>query len=88
MKYRRLVVAGLCAVALTTTVAGCGGSSGSPSESPTTTSEHDMSQMKPGESMPTSQHDMSQMKPGESMPSTTHDMSQMKPGETMPSSGY
>jgi hypothetical protein len=87
MKYRRLVVAGLSAVALTTVVAGCGGSSGTPSENPTTT-EHDMTNMKPGESMPTSQHDMTNMKPGETMPSTTHDMKNMKPGETMPPAGY
>jgi hypothetical protein len=61
MEYRRLVVAGLTAVALTVTAVGCGGST--PSENPTTT-EHDMGNMQPGETMP---HDMSKMQPGETM---------------------
>jgi hypothetical protein len=63
MDYRRLVVAGLTAVALTVTAAGCG-TEEPPAESPATT-EHDMNQMKPGETMPP--HDMNQMKPGETM---------------------
>jgi hypothetical protein len=69
MEYRRLVVAGLTAVALTVTAAGCGGSE--PSETTPTTTPHDMSNMAPGETMP-----------GDP-PTTPHDMSKMRPGETM-----
>jgi hypothetical protein len=58
MRYRHLVVAGL-AVGLAIAAAGCGSEGGNdPADSPTTTSggatttEHDMSKMKPGETMP------------------------------------
>jgi hypothetical protein len=60
MKFRRLVIAGLTAGVLLTTAA-CGGgddSTDDPAETttttvePTATTEHDMSQMEPGETMP------------------------------------
>jgi hypothetical protein len=61
MKYRRIAVAGIAA-GLALTAVGCSGSSSTPSESPTT-SEHDMTNMQPGDTM----HDMSKMQPGETM---------------------
>jgi hypothetical protein len=72
MRYRSFAVAAALAVGLAASAAACGDSiDPAPADGPTTT-EHDMSKMQPGETMPggptTTEHDMSKMQPGETMP--------------------
>jgi hypothetical protein len=69
MRYRSFAAAAGIAAGLAVGLAACGDIDKSPADG-TTTTEHDMSKMQPGETMEgptTTEHDMSKMQPGETM---------------------
>ena len=68
MKYRRHRRSPACPWPWPSSAAGCGSEPPANAPADPGTTGHDMSKMKPGETMPTTPHDMSKMKPGETMP--------------------